>query len=136
VKRARRLRVAVVTLGAVAAVVLVLMLVRLWQSANGNVAGWITTFVVFGAIWLGAEVLGLDRAFVRASSRTRWLVVTAGLALALGGGIVYVLWPGTASWYLAYLPSIPVTLLVIWSAQDENAEPGPPSYTDGPWGAP
>ena len=57
------------------------------------------------------------------------------LAFAIGGGIVYLLLPGTASWYLAALPTIPAVLILLSFPRDENQAGGSGSG-DGPWTAP
>jgi hypothetical protein len=129
------LRWAVAVLCAVSALVFTIVLVRLWSSADRNVAGWITGFVVTGAAWAAWEALGLSAAFRRASRRTQWIVIALTLAFAIGGRVVYVLWPGTTSWYLAALPAIPAILVSV-SLADENRRAGSGDVGDGPWTAP
>jgi hypothetical protein len=134
--RERRLWWAVGTLCTVSAVVVTIVLVRLWSSTDQNVAGWITGFVVFGAAWAVWEALGLSAAFRRASRRTQWVVIVLAFAVAIGGGIVYLLLPGTASWYLAGLPTIPALLILLSFPPDENQPERSGGVSDGPWTAP
>ena len=134
--RERRLLWAVGVLVAVSVVVITIVLVRLWSSTDQNVAGWITGFIVLGAVWAVWEALGLSAAFRRASRRTQWIVIVLALAFAVGGGIVYLLLPGTASWYLAALPTIPALLIVMSFPPDENQPGGSGGAGDGPWTAP
>jgi len=133
--RERRLLWAVGVLVTVSVVVVTIVLIRLWSSTDQNVAGWITGFVVLGAVWAVSEALGLSAAFRRASRRTQWIVIVLALAFAIGGGIVYLLLPGTASWYLAALPTIPAVLILLSFPPDENQAGGSGSG-DGPWTAP
>jgi peptidoglycan/LPS O-acetylase OafA/YrhL len=133
--RERRLRWAVGILCTVSAVIVTIVVVRLWSSTDQNVAGWITGFVITGAAWAAWESLGLSAAIRRASRRTQWIVIALALAFAIGGGVVYVLWPGTASWYLAALPAIPA-ILVSLSLADESRPADSGDIGDGPWTAP
>lgn len=126
---------ALVALGSACAVVVTVVLVRLWSRGDQNIAGWVTTFVVFGAAWLFWEALGLGDAFRRASRRRQWIMIVLTLALAMGGSLVYVVLPGTASWYLAALPAIPALLVLLSFPRSEQGG-GPLDVGDGPWTAP
>ena len=132
--RERRLIWAVVALGSVCAAIVTVVLVRLWSETDGNVAGWVTTFVVFGAAWVLWEALGLEDGFRRSSRRTQWFVIALMLVLAIAGSLIYVLLPGTASWYLASLPAIPALLVVLSFRSEESTPSG--GFSDGPWSAP
>jgi hypothetical protein len=133
--RVRRLHWAVGILGVVTGSVVVVVLVRLWTSADPNLAAWITSFVVYGVCYAIWELLDLSAAFRNASPRTQWLAIALALVLAIGGGLVYVLWPGSASWYLASLPAIPAFLILLsFPERDDSSRAG--DVGDGPWTAP
>jgi len=132
----RRLMWAVVAFSIVCAAGVTVVLVHLWSTIDQNVAGWITTFVVLGAAFLVWEAFGLDDAFSRAGRRAQRLVIVLVLLLALGGSLAYVFWPGTASWYLAALPGIPLVLVLLSFEWRGEHDLGPLDLGDGPWTAP
>jgi peptidoglycan/LPS O-acetylase OafA/YrhL len=122
---------------AIACVAVAVVLLRaLWSSADSNVAAWVTTFVVMGAGFIVVSALGLDKRFRRASSRTQCVVVSFSLLLAIAGGVVYLLWPGPASWYLATLPGLPAILVATFFVDDREDGAGSFDSGDGPWTAP
>jgi hypothetical protein len=122
---------------AVGACVVIAGVVFLWWRVGGNVAGWVTTFVVIGLAFLLAEVVGAGEAFSAASKPTQRTIIVGALVLAAAGSGAYVLWPGTTSWYLSALPAIPILLVLDWLRGDEESESGQPAeFTDGPWTAP
>jgi hypothetical protein len=134
--RVRRLRWAVGIFGAIAAGIVALVLGRLWTSADPNVAGWVTTVVAYGAAYAAWEMFELSGAFRRSSGRTQRVVIAAALALAIGGGVFYVLVPGPVTWYLAALPVIPA-FLILMSFPDSGEESSTGDFGDGgPWTAP
>lgn len=108
----------------------------LWWLVGGNIAGWVTTFVAFLTGMFIAELLGLEKAFSGLSKRGQWVVIAVALVVAAGGSIGYVLVPGTVSWYVFPLLAFPVILILDWLRGDEEAEPGPIDFSDGPWTAP
>jgi undecaprenyl pyrophosphate phosphatase UppP len=134
--RERRLVGAVVALCIACAAILTVVLLHLWSTGDQNVAGWVTTFVVVGAAFLAWEALGFEKAYRRTSRRRQWSVIALTLALALGGSVAYVLWPGTASWYLASLPGIPAVLVLMSFPRNDDERAGPVDFGDGPWTAP
>src|SRR5437016_6231571 len=83
-----------VLLSVPAAALVAALLLLLWSTGHGNLAGWVTTFCVYGACLVVWEALGLGTAFQTASRRTQRLVVALTLALAFAGGLIYVLLPG------------------------------------------
>src|SRR3954471_24848777 len=99
--RETRLFTAVTLLGIATFVVVTLVVVALWRRGNENLAGWVTTGVVMAALFFAGEALGLERRFQQARGRTRIAVVLATLAVAVAGGVTYLAWPGSGSWYLA-----------------------------------
>ena len=133
--RVRRLRWAVAILGVVTVAVVALVLVRLWTSADPNLAGWITTFAVYGVSYATWELLGLAAAFRKATPRTQWLAIALALLFAISGGLVYAFWPGPTSWYLASLPAIPVFLILLSFPELDDSSSGGVGG-DGPWTAP
>jgi hypothetical protein len=122
---------------ALGACLLVGGVVYLWSSVGGNIAGWVTTFVVFVVAFVVAELAGGSEVFSRASKRTQRMVIVAALLFAALGGGAYLLWPGTTSWYLSALPVIPILLVLDWLRGNDEPDPAQVAdFTDGPWTAP
>jgi len=118
------------------ALVLGVLLVHLWSAVDADVAGWITTIIVGGGAFLAGDLLGVQAAFERASTRTRWIVAASAMALAAGGAVAYLLWSTTFSWYHAGLAAIPAVLLTVSGARTNRARAEPSDMSEGPWTAP
>ena len=117
--------------------VLVAGVVFLWWRVGGNIAGWVTGFVVFGLAVLVSELVEAGEAFSAASKRVQRTVIARAVVFAIAGSVAYVLWPGTTSWYLASLPAIPLLLVLTWLDHEAPGSAQPGGFTgDGPWTAP
>jgi hypothetical protein len=134
--RETRLFTAVTLLGIAVVGIVALVLVGLWRGGNDNLAGWVTTGIVMAVLFFGGDLLGLERRFQQARTRTRVAVVVAALVLAIGGGAAYLAWPGSASWYLAALPALPAVLVSTWFSPVTEDEVRGFDGSDGPWSAP
>jgi len=132
------MRVLVVAATIIVAIVAIVAagLVGLWLLVGGNVAGWVTSFVVILAGFFVAELLGLEHVFSRFTKRGQWIVIGIAVAVAAGGSAGYLLFPGTASWYLFPLLALPLLLILSWLRSADESSSGPIDLGDGPWTAP
>jgi peptidoglycan/LPS O-acetylase OafA/YrhL len=125
--------------GSIAAVIVVVAafgIVSLWWLVGGNAAGWLTSLAAFAAAFFLAELLVLERRFLGLSTRGQRLVIGLAVVIAAGGSVGYALLPGTMSWYVFPLLALPVLLIVDWLRGDDESQPGPMDFSDGPWTAP
>jgi hypothetical protein len=90
----------------------------------------------FAAAFFLAELLVLERRFLGLSTRGQRLVIGLAVVIAAGGSVGYALLPGTTSWYVFPLLALPVLLIVDWLRGDDESQPGPIDFSDGPWTAP
>jgi hypothetical protein len=75
----------------------------------------------------------------RTLTRVAWV---SAFAVAVAGGIIYLVSPGDWTWYLATAAPIPFAYLIVRRGErieretGKGAEPSHGSLTDGPWGPP
>src|SRR4051812_9642642 len=105
--RETRLFTAVTLLGIAVVGIVALVLVGLWRGGNDNLAGWVTTGIVMAVLFFGGDLLGLERRFQQARTRTRVAVVVAALVLAIGGGAADLCRPGASGGDFAGPPAPP-----------------------------
>jgi hypothetical protein len=106
-----------------------------WWLVGGNTAGWVITILGFVAVIFIDAGLDAKERYLRGSARLRRGVLAAAVVVAVVGSAIYILWPGTLSWYLIGVFGIPVIWVLHWGRSDDDPAL-PADFSDGPWTAP